>query len=264
MRKKIPIPATIEIPFEPDDLEESLHHQKGLWLGCYSPEQLRQHLEQHGVLQHLAERGFSDPELQLECEPFSYTLRITGGKGRDAEPQLLVEVKARRTTESLIGQLGRRTYSTLVLDWVLFQDPSAEFNEDHPPLPGQKHPGLHLLRQGIRLLLGQVQNMEVDLVLTYPQHFHNAFFYAPQFRFLEPVTEGHFQALVRDLLKDTDLARASAALDEGEVLDDQGRPVFWMQKAQAWPHNQEIEEELFGKEFEAAQAHAREQRFRFK
>lgn len=262
--EKFPIPATIEVSLGDDDLEESLLHQKGLWLGRYTPEELFAQMEQFGIERHLSERGYTHLEPHLVCEPFRYHLRIEGSAGPDDKPDLLIEVKARRTTENVIGRSRQGPYSSLVLDWVLFQDPRAEFAPEHPRLPGQKHPGLQLLDMGTRLLLAQVKELNVDLVLTYPGHFHNAVFYSPQFRFLEAAAEGHFQALVRDLMGDERLlAEASEALDNGQVLDGSGRPVFWIQKAQAWALRKSVEDDIFTPDYLTRVESASQQRFTY-
>ena len=258
MRNKLTIPGTIEIPLSSGDLEGGLSEQKGLWLGRYTLEELVEDFERFGILPHLKERGYTNVTPHLETQPFKGTLRITGMA--EGQEHLLVEVVTRRTTESLIGDFHGRPYSTLVIDWVRFQDPCAEFGEGYPKLPGQEHPGLHLLRKGTDLMLDQVRELDVDLVLTYPQHFHNAIFYSTKFRFLDPLTEGHFQALCRDL-KDGGLAKASLALEEGRVRDGNGHRVFWLSKAQVLPQTQNIENELFGEEYEIAVQKARAEHF---
>lgn len=260
---KLPVPATIELGLTEEDLVDSLGYQKGLWLGSYTPEELFKDLEKYGVVEHIEARGYTKLNPDLKCEPFQSVLRITGRHAQAEEPQLLVEVKARRTTERLVSQLGNRDYSSLVLDWVLFQDPCAEFDEAHPQLPGQEHPGLHLLRLGSKLLMGQLEDLDVDLVIAYPRHFHNAVFYAPQFKFLEAETEGHFQALYRCLMSQKELPRASKALEVGEVADNAGRPVFWQQKAQAWAREESIAEHLFGETYQARVKKAAEQKFSY-
>lgn len=259
---KLPVPATIELGLTEEDLTDSLCYQKGLWLGSYTPEELFSDLERYGVTDHLAARGYLDIDPVLTCEPFRSELRITGRHARAVEPQLLIEVKARRTSERLLDQLGNQDYSSLVIDWVLFQDPCAEFDEAHPQLPGQEHPGLHLLRLGSELLMGQVKDLDVDLVIVYPRHFHNAMFYSPPFQFLEAETEGHFQALARDLLGEG-LPRASEALENGQVIDKSGRAVFWQQRAQAWTQDESIEGRLFGDTYRARVRKASEQAFRY-
>jgi hypothetical protein len=258
MRNKLTIPDTIEIPLTSGDIEGGLSEQKGLWLGRYTLDELRDDFERFGILPHLKERGYTRVTPHMETQPFEGTLRITGTA--NGKEHLLVEVVTRRTTESLIGDFGERPYSTLVIDWVRFQDPCAEFGEGHPRLPGQEHPGLHLLRKGTALMVDHVRGLDVDLVLTYPQHFHNAIFYSSKFRFLDPVTEGHFRALCRDL-KNDGLANASRALEEGRVRDSSGHPVYWLSKAQVFPQTPSIEKELFNKDYELAVQKAQAQKF---
>lgn len=248
---KLPVPATIELGLTEEDLTDSLGYQKGLWLGAYTPEELFRDLKEFGIVDHLKSRGYTDLDPQLQCEPFRSVMKITGEHPEAKEPQLLIEVKARRTTERLISQLDDHDYSSLVLDWVLFQDPMAKFDPEHPQLPGQEHPGLQLLDLGSQLMMAHVRELEVDLVINYPRHFHNAVFYSPTFRFLEPTTEGHFQALFRDLDGHGDLGKASRALEKGAVRDGEGRPVFWQQKAQALAQDETIEERLFGELYQA-------------
>lgn len=260
MRNKLTIPDTFEVPLSSSDIEGGLNEQKGLWLGRYTLEELREDFERYGIMDHLKKRGYRNVTPKMECEPFSGTFRITGeAKGRE---HLLVEVSTRRTTESVIGDFRGRPYSTLVLDWVRFQDPCAEFEDGYPKLPGQEHPGLHLLRKGTELLVDHVRGLDVDLVLTYPQHFHNAVFYSPKFRFLDPVMEGQFRALSRDLLG-AGLATASSALEEGRVLDQASHRVYWLSKAQVFPQQPSIEKELFGSEWVSGMEKASREHFRY-
>ena len=260
MRNKLTIPDTIEVSLSAADLDGGLTDQKGLWLGRYTLDELQDDFEKFGILPHLKERGYTQVTPHLECEPFKGTLRITGqAHGRE---HLLVEVTTRRTTESVIGDLDGKPYSTLVIDWVRFQDPCAEFEDGFPQLPGQEHPGLHLLEKGTALMVDHVKNLDVDLVLTYPQHFHNAVFYSPRFQFLDPQTQGHFQALSRDLLSEG-MAEASLALEEGRGSDENGRPVYWLSKAQVYPLSKKIYAELFDREYDMLVARAARTRFKY-
>ena len=66
-----------------------------------------------------------------------------------------------------------------------------------------------------------------DALVAIPQHYHNAVFYAPIFRFLSPESQGRFEALRRDLAR-LPVARASAAVDEQRVrLAPGGEPFVW-------------------------------------
>ncbi|MFA5504690.1 MAG: hypothetical protein WC314_19395 [Vulcanimicrobiota bacterium] len=261
MRNKLTIPDTIEISLSTEDFDNGLTNHRGLWLGRYTVEELIDDFEKFGIFPHLKRRGYTRVTPQLECEPFKGTLRITGWAGETEH--LLVEVTTRRTTERVLGDLSERPYSTLVIDWVRFQDPCARFEDGLPQLPGQEHPGLQLLEKGTELMVEQVKSLDVDLVLTYPQHFHNAVFYAPRFQFLDPLTEGHFQALSRDLLE-AGLAEVSLALEEGRVIDESGSAVYWLARAQVFPLSEKIRQTLYGRDYQAQVRKAKKARFKFR
>jgi hypothetical protein len=253
----------IELDLTDEDLEGSFQMSRGLWLGRFTPEQLIADLEKCGVFSHLAQRGYTNIQPKVDCEGFESNLRITGDHPSKTEPQLLVEVHARLTNNKILSQLDDRSYSSLVLDWVLFQDPCAQFDAAHPQLPGQEHPGLDILHLGTHLVLEHVSQLQVELVINHPQHFHNAVFYSPEYRFVDPLSEGHFLALKRDLLAERTLAFASEALNRGAVLDEAGHPVLWKQNVQAWPRNEEIEQRLFGPAYLQRVELASRQTFRY-
>lgn len=260
---KRPSNEFVELDLTEEDFGGSFAHSRGLWLGGFTPEQVVQDLEEHGIFKHLGQRGYTNIKPQIECEGFESRLIITGEHCRKSEPQLLVEVEARLTNSKILSQLEDRSYSSLIFDWLLFQDPCAEFDEEHPQLPGQKYPGLDLLELGTQLMFEHVRQLPVELVLNHPQHFHNAVFYSSLYRFLDPLSEGHLRALKRDLLGTRPLAEVSRALDEGKVLDHAGHPVIWKQNVQAWPRDAEIEAALFGPKYMERMEQASKEKFRF-
>jgi len=253
----------IELDLSEEDLDCSFEKARGLWLGRFTPEEVDADLERCGVFAHLGRRGYFNIESKIECQAFESSLVITGQHPKKPDRQLLVEVHARLTESRVLRELEDRAYSSLVFDWILFQDPCAEFDDDHPQLPGQSYPGLDLLQLGTDVMFRQLSQLDVELILNHPQHFHNALFYSPRYRFVDPLSEGHFLALKRDLLKDQNLAFASRALNQGEVLDESGHRVFWKQNVQAWPRDREIDSKLFGPDYQRRVEEASRQTFRY-
>lgn len=253
----------IELDITEDDLGGSFENARGLWLGRFTPEQVVADLESHGIFEHLTRRGYTNIAPKIECVGFESALVITGEHGSKQGPQLLVEVRARITNYKSSVLTDDETYTSLVFDWILFQDPCAQFDADHPRLPGQNYPGLDLLHLGTKLMMEQVGQLEVDLIVNQPQHFHNAVFYSPPYQFIDPVSEGHFLALKRDLLATSTLAKVSRALDEGNVVDQAGVAVVWKQNAQAWPRYEAVEQKLFGEQYQRRVLEASLQKFQF-
>ena len=260
---KKPTDEFIELDLTEDDFGGSFEKSRGLWLGKFTPEQLIADLESHGIFEHLNKRGYTNIQPQIECEGFESALLITGDHASKTEPQLLVEVHARLTNSKILSQLDDEAYSSVIFDWVLFQDPCAEFDPEHPRLPGQSYPGLDIFKLGSKLMLEHVDQLNVELVINHPQHFHNAVIYSPPYRFIDPLSEGHFLALKRDLLLSHTLAEASQALDDGKVIDQAGTPVVWKQNAQVWPRDKRMEGKLFGEDYQQRALEASGNTFRY-
>lgn len=189
------------------------------FLGFYSANGLELALERYGFLARLRALGFARPRLELELEnPGGDTLSIFGGEG---DEELLVELRVRRDARLLPG------CELLAVEWLLLQNPRAAFPPDRPPLPGQKHPGLGLLREVIVLMVLACDRLGLDGIAFMPAHFHVA---AQSERFVELLHEAdraRFRAL-RQALGGLSLPAASQAIVEGRVIDGEtGRPFTW-------------------------------------
>jgi hypothetical protein len=106
----------------------------------------------------------------------------------------------------------------LVMLWLVLSDPDKDFSVDRPRLPGQQRPGLGLLDEVFYLLRTFARDLSVDGMLDVPEHFHTALFYSRSFRYLDPVVEGRFQAIARDLAG-VPLALASDAIRKECLVD---------------------------------------------
>ena len=182
--------------------------------------------EQHGILERLRGRGFSDLALRVDAaHPERQVIRLFGSKGA-VSGALLLELVFRR--ETLVARATGETFQVLWVDWLLLQDPTAAFSSDRPPLPGQEHPGLGVAEAVEDLLVETCRRLGLDGVASRPAHYHHAAVAARRFHFLDPTVEGRFLAM-RSVLASRALAEASRLVHGGALRSDEG--VFEWQPA---------------------------------
>jgi hypothetical protein len=209
-------------------------------LGVFDIDALRQRFEHAGVFRVVADRGFSDPQIEVitvgQAIPH---VHLYGNKNR--QRHLLLEACLSETVvrPAFFAARGFPIESPIYLAvayWVREQDPTRPFRHDRPRLPLQRHPGLGCLRQAFRVITGMAIDLGKDGVACMPKFFHDAYIFhrSRLFLFLDPAEQGRFEALVRDLrplsLRDTSLALVSAA-----VSDRDGVPVSWRPGYQVFP-----------------------------
>jgi hypothetical protein len=93
-------------------------------------------------------------------------------------------------------------------------------------------PGLGLARELGVLLTAMARRLDLAGVVFRPAHFHTAFSARHHLAFIDPVRQGRFEALVRDL-SHLPLAAATEAVADGRVLLD-GEPYAWEADEMAW------------------------------
>jgi hypothetical protein len=211
-----------ELTAEPSAYEWTLTEEDLVGVLPEAPKRTRflSHFSQHGVELLLERLGLLD---QLRLQGFRHPcvdLDLTGSVGDTlrvwSEPdrrELLMEMRVNRSSRVVSG------CEVLVLEWLLLQNPRAHFGPYRRPLPGQKHPGLGLLKEvfGWLVVVGEV--LEVDGIYYVPSSYHVAIQSRRRVRFLEPAHEAWMQAL-DGLFEGVPLAEASKIIDENRVVDE--------------------------------------------
>lgn len=220
-------------------------------LGYYSLQGLELALERTGFLDRLRAKGFDRPTLSMELDnPAGDTLRIFASPSRR---ELLIELRLRIDRRVAPG------LALLCVEWLLLQNPRAQFTDERPRLPGQEHPGLGMLQETIALLILACDRLQLDGLVFVPAHFHTASQGRRELRFLEPADEARFRALER-ALDGLPLPAASRALAEGRIADARtGEPVPWQPAPMVLPVSEALRQRVLGEEYErqAAEAAAR-------
>ncbi|KAJ3316179.1 hypothetical protein HDU76_002021 [Blyttiomyces sp. JEL0837] len=131
--------------------------------------------------------------------------------------------------------------SVTTLEWVAMQNPLTKWSEceDRPRCPGQHYPGLRVARHLLDELVHMASKNNRDALVSVPEYFHNAIFYAAGgWRFIDPSFEGYFAALVGDLRADIEkhgIAAVSWCLRNGHVKDGEGVVEVWSPLEQFFP-----------------------------
>jgi len=226
-------------------------------LGFYSRHGIEIALERYGLFDRLRAKGFRDLRVDLELDnPAGQTVRVrTGG---DA-PASLIELRMRRDRRSLEG------FELLIVEWLLIQDPRAHFASGRPQLPGQRYPGLGLLREVSAILVLICERLQLDGVGFVPMHYHIAAQAQRHFTFAEPDDEGRFVKL-RDALDGLTLLEAIRALEQERVFDTNlDRPFRWIPGTMVLPVSERLKTRMEQPERErAVREAARGYRFEFR
>ncbi len=227
--------------------------RKTRFLGYFSPHGVELALERYGVLNRLRLLGFEHPTIELDLnEGIGETLRIWA---RPDRKDLVVELRLDRSRREVAG------FEVLTVEWLLLQNPRAKFGPFRRPLPGQKHPGLGLLKEifGFEVMVCEI--LELDGVFFVPSSYHVAAQSRQVVYFLEPRDEALFEAL-RHLLKDMPLAEASSAVAEGRVREVGGEVFKWEGLPMVLPVAEALKERVSGPAYQAEVEEAAED-FRF-
>lgn len=202
------------IPLSSEELFQALTQTEGnnKLLGLYDEEQVAGALQRYGVWKTLEELGYPSPKLKIQSlDPFRQRLRIfTSQDVAETDETLLCELRVFDAWLKGDCPISGRHFeiNALVIDWLLFQNPNASFTADRPPLPGQRFPGLGIMRTSMRAIIDLAKQEGKEAVVNIPEYYHNAVLYAPDFRFFSPFVEGRFQAL-RKFLSNVSLTEAS-------------------------------------------------------
>jgi acetoin utilization deacetylase AcuC-like enzyme len=218
------------------------------FLGFYSRHGLELALERAGLIDRLHNLGFERLRLEMDLDnPAGDTVRLYGDVRKR---ELLIEVRAAVDRRTIPGM------ALLRIEWLLLQNPRAQFTADRPRLPGQEKPGLGMLQEIVALLVLACDRLQLDGLIVVPAHYHVATHGRKTLRFLNPADEGLYRALQKRFLG-LPLAAATEALAAGRVIDAAtGKPVTWSPAPMVFPVNDRLRELVEGEAYEKAVAEA--------
>ncbi len=187
--------------------EDIMEKRHVLFLGIYSENEISNALKRFGIIQELEEKGFQNIKVKLKIEdPFHQEVLIYD---EEETPESLLShfiaregiIKPKKDSQ-IPGKFKDCRYEVIIIEWLSMQNPRATFTREKPKLPGQRYPGLGVGEKVIEMLYTMAINLEKDGILNFPEFFHNAQLYWKPFMFYDPVTEGIFEAMIRDLNAD--------------------------------------------------------------
>jgi len=212
------------------------------FLGHFTRQGVELALERLGILRQVRLRGFPNPYLELDLEhPLGHTLRLWSSPLRR---ELLMELRVSRNTRVIPGM------EALKIEWLLLQNPRARFTHERPPLPGQEHPGLGILKDVLAALVVVCETLGLDGIYYAASHYHVAAQSREMVRFFKPEHEARCRALER-ALEGLPLARATREIEEGRVVDVRaGEPVRWEGFPMVLGLSDRLHDLVFSKEYD--------------
>lgn len=221
---------------------------KSRFLDYYTKSGIELALERAGLFDRLRGLGFR-PVLDMDLtSPAGETIRLFGDLERT---ELLLELRARR------DRLTLPEFEMLRVEWLLLQNPRAEFTPARPRLPGQEHPGLGMLKDAVAFLVLACERLGLDGMMFTPSHYHLAAQSRRLLRFANPEDEARFRAF-REALAGRSLAEATRMVEEGRVVDSKtGEPHPWQPAPMVLPVSDRLKQRLQGPDYERAVQEAR-------
>ena len=190
-------------------------------LGFYTASGVELALTRYGFIDSLRRLGYDRFRVDLDRAGAGDRMRLfaqtAGAPDGETPEHLLVEVVVDRVEEG-----GR---PLLFVHWMTLRHPLASFDGDRSPLPGQEVPGLGMAREATELLRLMAERLDLDGLAIQPAWLHVAYASRHDFRFVDPVIQGHFEALVRDLAIGG-LKRLTEGVAAGQITLD-GAPWSW-------------------------------------
>jgi len=213
----------------------------------YSAEGVHYALETLGIFKLIEAHGFRDFKVEVTGDAWSQLLRVWGQSG--GRSLLVAEGRFRRSnwtvpseTPLLKSECGNHAFNVAFIDWIVLQNPLADFTPERPRLPGQEYPGLGIFHEVMEVLYAVARRLHLDALLAVANRFHNAVIYKPSFFFVDPRRQAELVAIERAgtgrSLQDMALALEAGLLYQG----GRAEPYAWHGDLMINPLAPEIQE----------------------
>jgi hypothetical protein len=212
------------------------------FLGYFSRHAVEVLLERSGILALLRSKGFRALRVELDIRNgAAHTLRVVCDEGPE---ELLLELRAGRSRSAVPDM------EVIFVEWLLLQNPRAEFSARRPQLTGQQHPGLGLLRDIMSWLVVVCERHGLDGIYFITSHYHLAAQSRSLMRLLRAEDEGRVRTF-EEALKGLPLPEATAAVTGGRVIDGTtGEAAEWTPVQAVIPVSHELEALVTGADYE--------------
>ncbi|MBN1534992.1 MAG: hypothetical protein JXA20_20155 [Spirochaetes bacterium] len=179
-----------------------IHRQK-IFLKRFTPDELMKIIRKVGLSDHLDSMGFHNCIIDVDQDEsyINYLKLYYSDKSPD---NLLLDLRVSETKftpkkELLEMGFENKTYDMVVIEWLSAQNPKSRFDQNKPQLPGQRRPGLGILKYCFDMMYIVAREVIKDGFMDIPDHMHGAIMYSKKFKFYNPVHEAILQAILRDL-----------------------------------------------------------------
>ena len=213
-------------------------------LGYYSASGIAYALSELGFSNLVEQFGFKDFQVTVTGDAWCQLLRINASV--EEKTYLIVEGRFRRTSGPLPGdtllkkEYGEKTYSMVIIEWFLLQNPLAEFTPSKPQLPEQVYPGLGIKDEVMEIFFAVARRLKLDAYILNAMFFHNAFIYSPEYFFCDPRRQAEYLAIKRDG-QDHSLQDLTLAVEGGFVYQQgQEKPYNWTGATMVRPLSKEL------------------------
>jgi acetoin utilization deacetylase AcuC-like enzyme len=212
------------------------------FLGYFSRHAVELLLERSGILAQLRAKGFRTLRVELDTRnSLGHTVRVVC---EDGSEEVLLELRAERSRR-MVPEM-----EVIALEWLLLQNPRADFSPRRPQLPGQKHPGLGLLRDIMGWLMVVCERHGLDGIFFTTVHYHIAIQSRRLVKPLRATDVGRLRAFSK-ALADLSLAEAATAVVEGRVIDEAtGERAEWEPIPTVVPVSERLKALVTGPEYE--------------
>jgi len=233
----------IDFSFTEDDIlspEGGIRHDSRLLLGHYRPRTIEEYFRRFRIARIFKLLGIPEDistDLDLS-DPYLHKFTIYTRDLSDDYKILELFFRNRSLPVPSIRQKDKRA-ECLYVDWMMMQNPYAEFSAKKPALPGQKHPGLRIGNHILEILFHVAKRIRSDGLANSPNYLHTAVLFSKEFMFIDPKVQAISEGTKGYLLKRYSLWTVAWAAVHGAVkyLDDD-RPLLWESSPMILPISQ--------------------------
>jgi hypothetical protein len=224
-----------------------------LFLGQYSSKGILFILQGLGILSRLEKFGLDSISVEISTsQPFKHLLRLT--HHWQEKKLVIAELAVREGTFGLDDSSGKEekqlSYSILMVEWLLIQNPLGHFSRAKPQLPGQQFPGLGMAGEVCEILYWMARRRNSDGVMIVPDSLHAAVIYSVEFRFADPRTAAMLKRIQKQLIRRRGLAQTAWACQEGRIINTVlGETFVWRPAEMIIPASRRMRDFFHSKQY---------------